>query len=257
MSHAFYRPTGGFFEQVNPSVKVVCLVLAFIPPFLSSHPLHVLPYFGLLLLASLMSGAAHNLRRVGAVMIILFVMSLVLWSLVPRGQTTLLRIGPAPITAESVLYGTTVGLRFNCFVLAAVLFLTCTRIEDFTYGLSRLGVPYVVSFTLSLAFRLTPLFIETGHTIVMAQRARGLDLDSGGLFARLRRYVPIIVPVLVSGLRRADQLAVALESKGFGAGTRRTVLSEYPVTWRDGLLAAVLLLAIVLTFLHRYRAGNG
>ena len=63
--------------------------------------------------------------------------------------------------------------------------------------------------------------------------------------ARLRRYVPIVVPILVSGRRRADQLAVALESRGFGNGAHRTILSEYPVTWRDFvLLTGVVLVGV-------------
>ena len=160
-------------------------------------------------------------------MLLLFVMSVVLWGLF-----------------QSVAYGVTIGLRLVCFVTATVVFLTCTRTEDFTVALSKLGLPFVVSFTLSLAFRLAPLFMETAQTIAMAQRARGLDLDSGGPLSRLRRHVPIIVPVLVSGLRRADQLAIALESKGFGGGKPRSVLSEYAMTWRDGALIAAVLVTL-------------
>jgi len=56
-------------------------------------------------------------------------------------------------------------------------------------------------------------------------------------------------------LRRADQLAIALESKGFGSKVKRTVLSEYPVTWRDVVLPGVVLLAVVLSALNYYRDG--
>lgn len=149
----------------------------------------------------------------------------------------------------SLLYGITICLRLNCFVLAAIIFLTCTPIEDFTYGLYRMGPPFAVSFALTLAFRLTPLFMETAQAIAMAQQARGLDLDSGGLFQRIRRYVPIIVPVLVSGLRRADQLAVALESKGFGMAGRRTTIMAFRISWRDvALLSGTFLPGIVMGF---------
>jgi len=253
LSLAFYKPTGGFFERAHPVTKLICLILAFVPPFFSSRPLQVLPFFTLLLLVALFSGSGTNIRRVWVLMLILFVMSGVLWTFFYQGPSgSIIKLGPISIRSSGLLYGLTVGLRLNCFVLVAVIFLTCTRIEDFTFGLSRLGLPFVVSFALSLAFRLTPLFMETGQTIVMAQKARGLDLDSGGPLKRIRRYVPIIIPILVSSLRRADQLAVALESKGFGSGVKRSMLAEYPVTWRDFVLLAATMSVLALTGFNYY-----
>lgn len=255
MSLAFFRPTGGFFERVNPVTKIVAMFLAFVPPFFGDRPVDIAPYFTLLLLVALGAGAGPNLRRVGWIMAILFLMSVVLWSLFQGGAARFFSTGRLPVTREGFLFGIAAGIRLNCFVLVAVIFLTSTRIEDFTYGLARLGMPFVMSFTLTLAFRLTPLLMETGQTIVMAQRARGLDLAQRGLLARLRQYVPIIVPILMSGLRRADQLAVALESRGFGRRGRRTVLNYCPFTWRDVVLLASVLLAIGLK-LWRHCPGN-
>jgi energy-coupling factor transport system permease protein len=252
MSLAFYHPTGGFFERANPVSKLISLAVAFVPPFFGNNPVEVLPYFALLFFAALLARAGVNLLRVYKLMIILFVMSVVLWNFFYKGQTPLCAIGPLIIMKESLLYGITIGIRLNCFVLAAIIFLTSTPIEDFTYGLSKLGIPFVVSFALTLAFRLTPLFMETGQAIVMAQKARGLDLDSGGPLRRIRHYVPIIVPVLASGLRRADQLAMALESRGFGKDKKRSVVSEFPVTWRDYVLMSVTFLAGALMGLYRF-----
>ena len=242
MRLAFYHPTGGFFERANPVSKLISLVAAFVPPFFGSEPGQVLPYFALLFFTALLAQAGKNLLRVCKLMIILFVMSVVLWTFFYAGCTPLYTVGPVVIMKESVLYGTTIGIRLNCFILAAIIFLTSTPIEDFTYGLSRLGVPFVASFALTLSFRLTSLFIETGQAIVIAQKARGLDLDSGGILKRIRRYVPIIVPVLASGLRRADQLAMALEARGFGKTKSRSFVSEFPITWRDYVLVSVILL---------------
>lgn len=253
MSMALYRPGGGFFQHLHPVTKILALLLAFVPPFLSTSPAAVLAYLTVLFACALRAGAWPNLRRMAVIMGILFVMSVVLWTFFHHGTTLLARFGPVPVYQESVSYGVTVGLRLNCFVLAALIFLTTTPIEDFTNGLHRLGLPFAVSFALSLSFRLTPLFMETGQTILTAQRTRGLDLDSGGPIRRIRRYVPIIVPILVSGLRRSDQLAVALESKGFGHSGKRTVFAEYRVTWRDfGLLAVLLLACAAMAVQHRF-----
>jgi energy-coupling factor transport system permease protein len=255
MSFAFYRPTDRLFDKVHPVTKVLTLVAAFVPPFFGNNPVEVSTYLALLLFTGLYAGAGPNMWRFRKLMTLLFLMSAGLWAFFQPGATVLFSIGPIAAKQESLLYGITVGLRLNCFVLTAVTFLTCTKIEDFTYALSRLGLPFVASFALSLAFRLTPLFMEAGSTIVMAQKARGLDLDSGGPITRTRRYVPIIVPVLVSGLRRADQLAIALESKGFGRSRRRTVLSEFSFGWRDLLLMLVIAIIVAGGITRRVLTG--
>ena len=252
MTFGFFYPTGSFFERAHPVAKLLGLLASFVPPFFGATPGQVLPYFILLLLAALLGRAGANLVRMYKLMVILFVMSLLIWTIFERGGTVWLELGLIDVTREGFFYGMTVGLRLNCFILAAILFLTSTPIEDFTYALLRLGLPFAPSFTLTLAFRLTPLFMETGQTIVLAQKARGLDLDSGTLLQKIRNYVPIIVPVLVSGMRRGDQLAMALESRGFGKGGRRTFVSRFSVTWRDWVLLSVLLLAGLLMGLRRF-----
>lgn len=252
MSLSFFRPTDGFFERCHPVTKILCMILAFVPPFFSNNPLGILPYFFLLFVLAAFSGAWPNINRIRKILGILFITSVVLWTFFQPGKTIWYSVGPINIHAESVLFGTAIGLRLLCFTLVALIFLTTTRTEDFTYGLSRLGLPYLVGFALSLAFRLTPLFMDTGQEIVTAQKARGLDLDSGGPITRLRRYVPIIVPILVSGLRRADQLAVALESKGFGGRKKRTVLQEYSITWRDAVLLITLSLVTTTMGIFHY-----
>jgi len=61
-----------------------------------------------------------------------------------------------------------------------------------------------------------------GATISQAQRSRGLDLDEGGFFERIRKYIPLMVPIFLSAIRSTDHLVRALESKGFGAREERT-----------------------------------
>ncbi|MEW6266736.1 MAG: energy-coupling factor transporter transmembrane component T [Thermodesulfobacteriota bacterium] len=243
MSQAFYRPGRGFFHQAHPAVKLVALFLSFVPPFLADAPGRLLPYLGLVLLAALAAGAGRNLRRVRNLMITLVVMSVLIWLIFHPGRTLWFRLGPLLVMRDSFLYGLTVGLRLCCFILAAAAFLTSTPLEDFTLALARLGLPFRPSFALTLAFRLTPLFIETGQDIALAQKARGLDLDSGSPWQRLRRHAPIIVPVIISGLRRSDQLAMALEARGLGYGPRRSHLIEPRVTWRDWLMLLILVAA--------------
>src|SRR5207244_1733502 len=83
------------------------------------------------------------------------------------------------------------AIRLDTFLAAGILFLTTTRVEEVAYALGRLGVPYTVGFTLTLSFRLVPVFFDAALAVVQAQRCRGLELGRGGIVARLRRFVPI------------------------------------------------------------------
>ena len=116
------------------------------------------------------------------------------------------------------------------------------------YALGRLGVPHTVGFTLTLAFRLVPVFFDAALAVVAAQRCRGLELHRGGLVQRLRRFVPIIVPVLIGALRRADRMAMALELRGFNSGRPRTTYLRARAGRADavaGTLAVVTAVAYV------------
>lgn len=251
MSLSFYQARDGFLERVHPVTKLVWLMLAFVPPFWGTTPQAIAPAFSLLLILGLATGAAHGFWRMRKLLLLMVLMSLVLWTFFYAGQHRLWSLGPITFYRESLAYGLAIGMRLDCFILATIIFLCSTRTEDFTYGLRRMGLPFSISFTLSLAFRLTPLFIETAEIIVQAQRARGLDPSSGRLLTRIRRHVPIIIPVLVSGLRRADQMAVALESRGFGCGGERTFLARYTLTWRDAILLCLTLAITTVLALNR------
>jgi energy-coupling factor transport system permease protein len=137
-----------------------------------------------------------------------------------------------------------------------VLFLSTTKIEEFTYGLQRMRVPYRVSFAISLSFRLVPLFIDSAVTIVDAQRLRGYDFNQGGPLERVRRYVPVVIPVFMGALRKANNMAMALEARGFGFSHEPTTFIEYPVTPAD-VIAFAFLIALGTLYFMLYWTGLG
>jgi energy-coupling factor transport system permease protein len=178
---------------------------------------------------------------VRTLLFILSTFSLVTWSLFARGTTHLF----GPVTVESVLYGLGTGLKLSTAVAGAVVFLATTKNEEIATGLIRLGLPYNVAFAFATALRLVPTFVGAGATIVQAQRSRGLDVESGNILERMRKYMPLIVPIFASAIRSTNHLAMALESKGFGARRQRTYYLQLRMRPVDWLLsgAAVLMLA--------------
>jgi energy-coupling factor transport system permease protein len=176
------------------------------------------------------------------------------WRYGPDGERTWLAFGPLEISHTAPLFALGMALKLMVFLASGILFLSTTRIEELAYALTRMGIPYKIGFTMTLAFRLVPVFIDAALTVVQAQRCRGLDFDRGSLWERLRRYIPIIVPVFMGGLRRADGMAMTLEARGFQSGTQRTMLQRFPVGIND---AAMTIGTLVLTAAYLFLWWKG
>jgi energy-coupling factor transport system permease protein len=156
------------------------------------------------------------------------------------------------VTWESLAFGVVAALKIDGMIISGLVFLSTTRIEEIILGLIRLRVPYQAAFAFSLGIRMVPTIIGTAVTVIEAQRSRGLDLESGGLLARLRNHVPLLVPIFLQTLRSTDQLAKALESRGFGARRERTSYLEIGFRARDGLALALGALILAAFFVVRF-----
>jgi energy-coupling factor transport system permease protein len=243
-------------HRLDPRVKVFGLLSTFALLLTFNHPLYVAGLATGVFALALAARALCNLRRLRALFVILFLFSVVLWPLFTRGETAVARIGPLVFTRESLLYGLAVGLRLDAMVAAGLVFLSTTRVEEVTAALRRLGLPFPASFAFSLAFRLVPTFADSAHTIIQAQQSRGLDLESGGLITRIRRHVPLLVPTVIGAVRTTNLLAMALESRGFGASTRRSEYLQLRARPVDFLVLGLLLAAITLAMWWRL-SGHG
>lgn len=249
----FFINKESIITNLHPVTRILCLIVLFTTPFLFNHPLYLLPLFLIFIATAIITHALKNLWRVSWIGFMLFIMSVVLWPFFYKGVTPFLNIGNIILTKEGVYFALSIALRLNCFLVLGIIFLTATRLEDITTGLNKLGLPYVISFSLSLAFRLTPLFMDSAMKVVTAQKARGLEIDKGSLLSRAKKHFPVIVPVLFIGLKKADQLAIALESKGFGNSVKRYHYLEHQVTKSDIIAYLMVLGLLVLLVSMRYR----
>ena len=120
----------------------------------------------------------------------------------------------------------------------------------------KTDVQMALSISLTLAFRLVPVFFDAALTVVQAQRCRGLAFERGGLVVRLRRFVPVIVPVLIGALRRADRMAMALELRGFNSGRPRTTYLRAQFGSAD-VVAGALALGTAAVYVGLWVSGAG
>ncbi|HUT52875.1 MAG TPA: energy-coupling factor transporter transmembrane component T [bacterium] len=254
MSSGFYADRSSFFHRLHPVTRILLLLLAFVSALMIEHPLPLLALALIYGLAAARTGVFGGLRRVIWLLVLVAAASFLIWSAAYSGKNAVFALGPLTVTYEGMIYGAGMGLRLDLMIFCGLIFLAATRVEEFTYGLTRLGLPFSVSFALSLSFRLAPMFADTVGTILEAQRSRGLDTEAGGVVKRLKSYVPLLAPVFAAALRRADQLAIALESKGFGLGHKRGSFREYEAGARDGAAMALMAALIALEIMAR-RAG--
>ena len=118
-------------------------------------------------------------------------------------------------------------------------------LESLLNPLKKLKVPvHALTLMMSMALRFIPTLIEETDKIMSAQRARGADFETGNLIQRAKALLPILVPLFVSAFRRADELAVAMESRCYHGGEGRTRMNQLHYT---GIDVAALLLGAAVT----------
>ena len=248
MALTLYMPSGSPLHRLHPVTKMALLFAVIIAAFLVDRPLVIAPLLAALVVLLVAVGGGDNLRRFRLMFVLTFVFTLVVWTFF--GGTT------GVPTRAGFLLGLSTAVRLATFLAAGLVFLTTTRVEEVAYALGRVGVPYKVGFTLMLAFRLVPVFFDAAVSVVQAQRCRGLPFDRGGPLTRLRRFVPVIVPVLIGALRRADRMAMALELRGFNSGRPRTTYLRARAHPRDAV-AGVIAAGVLAVYVGLWLTGVG
>lgn len=251
-----YLDRDTFIHRLHPTVKVFALFAMFWSVYWVDYPPALLPLGVFMLWIAYVTRSWPNFHLFRWLFILTVFTTTLTWMISYRGGKPLINIPVFHVSLASIEYGLGRGLKLAELLAASVLFLSTTKVEEFTIGLRRLGVPYRAGFAITLAFRLVPLFVDSALTIVDAQTLRGYDFESGGFFKRVRRYVPVIVPVFMGALRKANNMAMALEARGFGRMTQPTTYIDYPILGSDAAAFAVLI-AVGATYFMLYYTGLG
>jgi energy-coupling factor transport system permease protein len=244
MDPSLYLARDTWVHRLDPRTKMFMLIGMFVLAFVFVHPLYQLAVLVLVLFFGYLARVLVNLKRIWFILVMVAIVSAILWTIFGSGQTPLFLF----VELESLLFGLSIALRIDITIVAGMIFLSTTRNEEVAIGLVRLGIPYRFAFAVSTALRLVPTIAATGLTIGQAQRSRGLDLESGNIFQRIRKHLPLLVPVFVTTIRSTNVFSMALESKGFGARPGRTFFLQIALGRRDVLvlLAFSLLLAAAI-----------
>ena len=156
------------------------------------------------------------------------------------------------ITWEGLDRAVKMILRITLLITGTFLLTYTTSPMALTDGLERLMSPlkkirvpvHEITLMMSMALRFIPTLIEETDKIMSAQRARGADFETGSLVSRAKALIPILVPLFVSAFRRADELAIAMESRCYHGGEGRTRMKQLQFSGID--IAALILGGLLL-----------
>ena len=154
-----------------------------------------------------------------------------------------------------------IAARIVCLIMGSSLLTYTTTPTALTDAIERLLSPlklikinpHELAMMMTIALRFIPTLMEETDKIMSAQKARGADMESGGLVQRVKALVPILIPLFVSSFRRAYDLAMAMECRCYQGGEGRTRMKQLTTAPRDWLaLAVYLLVGVGIVMLNIY-----
>lgn len=239
-------------HRLDPRTKLLVFLLIFVSVLQFENPLWLLPCVALVFIQLVIARAWPNLYRIRFVLMVLTISSIVIWNFFASGVTPLFWI----FEVESLLYSISRTLLMLTIITMGMIMVSTTRNEELVMGMIRLGLPYRVGFAISTSLRLVPTIAANTLIISQAQRSRGLNLESGNVIERIRKFIPLLIPVFISTIRSTNIFGMALESRGFGALEERTTFLEIKMTRADYL---VLIFGLIFTLVSIYLniAGYG
>lgn len=261
ISFGQYYPAKSLMHRLDPRIKIIMTILYIVCTFLCKSVVAfgvlLLSVFFLILLSRIPIRVI--LRSVRPLLIIIaftFVIN-IFWS---TGEAPLVEFWGIRIYAEGIWNAVFMFLRIFALVTGTGIFLTYTTTPmDLTDALESLLSPlkvfhvpvHVFAMMMSITLRFIPTLTEETEKIMNAQRARGADFTNGSLMQRAKSLIPILIPLFVSAINRALELANAMECRCYHGGDGRTRLNVLKCHAKD-VVAAIVLVAfgVGLVFLN-------
>lgn len=247
-----YFPGKSAIHKMDPRIKILLSILYIVMLFVADNMwgllLGVLFGFAAYLISRIpLSMIWKSMKPVVPIVIFTAVLNLFLSTGDPLWQWKFLKI-----TREGIETAVFMSVRILCLIAGTSLLTYTTSPIALTDGIERLLSPlkkiklpvHELAMMMTIALRFIPTLIEETDKIMSAQKARGADFETGKLTQRAKALLPLLVPLFVSSFRRADELAVAMESRCYHGGEGRTRMKQLRMHRRDWL--ALLLGALVL-----------
>ena len=253
-----YVPYNSFIHRMDPRLKVYSLIVLMVAIFIN-YPTWTMTYtmLGILFLITLILLWVSHMSFAS----LLKSLSGLWFILVPRyteeNQDWYFLIGNFKVYYESLLEAGKVFFRLVIMLSLSLILTSTTKPLSLTDGLEWyltplrwLGVPTpILAMIISLALRFIPTILEDVERILKAQSSRGVDFKHGHIFAKFKAIISLIIPLFVSSFVRSDELANAMECRGYDPMTKRTKYRNLHFRWWD-LLEFVIVSALAAGFFY-------
>lgn len=128
---------------------------------------------------------------------------------------------------------------------AVIYFFQVTQTKDINYALEKSGVPKKVTFVIASTIQLIPQMSSLSVTITDAQKSRGIESE-GNLLIRMKSFIPMIGPLVLSSIQQTEERVLTLEARGFSSKHKKTAIYELKKTKTDDMLTAICILAALI-----------
>lgn len=252
-----YMPLDSVVHKMDPRSKIMIMLFLMVAIFI---PAGVLGYviIGIFILLSLYLSKLNIKYALRTMKPMLWMMAflLVINLLVIKTGTPLFSIKGFIIYSDAVNQTLYIVVRLMLMIIITTVLTATTKPLDLTLGIEKLlkpfekiGVPaHIIAMMISIALRFIPTLIEETQRIMNAQASRGVDLENGSIKEKFMAILSLIVPLFVSAFDRADQLANAMEARGYDPSRKRTrykVLKMQTIDYASMILSVVVLCACI------------
>lgn len=235
-----FRKVSSPIHNLDPRMKFAYVITIFIAAILFSKIIPLLALFLMQLpfvfLARVQKQWVRSLRGAAFLATLIFVINVL----------TTYFTNDFTLHIENIESAFALTLRFIVLVESFSVFFLTTSPDHLGLALEQSRVPYEFAFAFTTAVRFVPVLAEEAQTIMDAQKARGLELEKGNLMKRIRNYIPVLIPLIVSAIRRSLELAEAMESRAWGASKKRTNLYSLKLRRGDYVLLTLSIAVLVV-----------
>lgn len=256
-----YIPLSTTIHRMDPRMKLFIAMFLLVFIFMIGKMFALGILFALLIVVIVIAKVPfmHLVRGLRPILF-LILLTVIIQIFVTKGEP-IVEFWGISISKEGLLYASRIIIRLVSLVTVSVVLTFATSplqltfaMESFMYPLKWIGFPVAeVALMMSIALRFIPTLLSEADKIIKAQSSRGADFSSGGLIARARAFIPVIIPLFVSSFRRAEELAQAMESRCFITGGDRGklhVVKVKPIDWIALSICVILVTGVYLFALY-------
>ena len=237
-----FMPGKSFIHKMDPRMKIVLMTAIIIFIFLAKNLMSMGAMLGFVIIAILLSRIPLRMYFKGlkAIWFLVFFTAL-LNMLYIRGEHIVFQYRSLTIYEEALWQSGFVAVRLVLIVLISSMLTYTTSPTDLTAAIERLLAPlklfrvpvHELAMMMTIALRFIPTLLEETEKIMNAQKARGADMENGGIIKRAKALIPILIPLFISSFRRAFELATAMDCRCYTGGKGRTRLNVLKYRFRD------------------------